>query len=128
MRRHGDDPYSARKLALLDKTRDERVQIGTRHRAERLALTPQIIRKNLGALWAATPDPHARKRALFELWDECAETGDPTVVAGGEAARRLVIGFIRAHLPAGSRDAYTPAELAALSRTKHSKAAFVPYE
>lgn len=128
MRRHGDDPYSARKLALLDKTRDERVQIGTRHRAERLAMTPQIIRKNLDALWAATADPRVRKQALFDLWDECAEIGDPTVVEGGNAARRLVIAFIRAHLPAGSPDAYTSAELAALARARHSKATFLPYD
>jgi hypothetical protein len=127
MRRHGQDPYSARKLALLDKTRDERVQIGNQHRAERLALTPQIIRKNLEALWAATRDTRARKQALFELWDECAETGDPAVIAGGEAARRLVIGFIRTHLAAGSADAFTAAELAELARTRHSKADFQPY-
>jgi hypothetical protein len=128
MRRKGIDPYASRKLKLLDDTRDERVQIGNRHRAERLAMTPQLVQKNLDRLWATTPDLAARKQALFELWDECVETGDPAVVAGGEAARRLVIAFIRTHLPAGSPDAFTPAELAALARIQHSKTAFVPYE
>jgi len=128
MRSNGQDPYSRKKLAFLDATRDERVQLGNRHRATQLALTPQIVQRNLDALWAGTQDVQARKRALFALGDECTETGDPAVVTAGEAARRLVIGFIRANLPAGSPDAYTPAELAELTRTKQSKAAFRPYD
>lgn len=128
MRRHGQDPYAHKKLAFLDATRDERAQIGNRHRAGELARSPVLVQKNLDALWAAIQTPHARKQALFELWDECAETGEDSVVAAGQAARRLVIGFIRAHLPAGSADAYTPAELARLARTRQSKAAFQPYE
>ncbi|HSR97498.1 MAG TPA: hypothetical protein VLM79_10630, partial [Kofleriaceae bacterium] len=124
----GIDPYASRKLKLLDDTREERVQIGNRHRAQQLAMTPQIVQRNLERLWAALPDTAARKQALFELWDECVETGDPAVVAGGEAARRLIIAFIRAHLPAGSPDAFSPAELAAIAPVRHSKAAFAPYE
>jgi len=128
MRRHGQDPYASKKLAFLDATRDERVQIGNRHRAEQLSHATQLMQHNLDALWAATQDLAARKRALFELWDECAETGDPDLVAGGQAARRLVIGAIRARLPAGSAVAFTPAELAAFAREKQSRAAFQPYE
>ena len=128
MRRHGQDPYASKKLAFLDATRDERVQIGNRHRAEQLTHATQLMQHNLDALWAATEDLAARKRALFELWDECAETGDPDLVAGGQAARRLVIGAIRARLPAGSALAFTPAELAAFAREKQSKATFQPYE
>jgi hypothetical protein len=128
MRRKGIDPYASRKLQLLDATRDERVQIGNRHRTQQLALTPQIVQRNLERLWAALPDAAARKQALFELWDECVETGDPAVVAGGEAARRLIIAFIRAHLPAGGSDAFSPAELAALAKVRRSNTAFAPYE
>jgi hypothetical protein len=128
MRRHGQDPYASKKLAFLDATRDERVQLGNRHRAEQLTHSTQLMRHNLDALWAATLDPLARKRALFDLWDECAELGDPDLVAAGQAARRLVIGFLRAHLPAGSPEAFTPAELAALARSQQSKATFQPYE
>jgi hypothetical protein len=128
MRNHSGDPYASRKLSLLDATRDERVQLGGKHRSERLAHSAQLMRKTLDALWAAPADLAARKRALFELWDDCAEAGDPELVAGGQAARRLVIGFIRAHLPAGGPDAYTPAELAAFARARQSKAPFQPYE
>jgi hypothetical protein len=128
MRRHGQDPYAARKLAVLDATRDERVAIGKRHRAAELARTPEIVHRQLELLWAGATDLAERKQGLFELWDDCVETGDPEVVAAAGAARRLIIGFIRAHLPAGSADAYTPAQLAALARTRHSQAAFAPYE
>jgi hypothetical protein len=128
MRRHGQDPYAARKLAVLDATRDERVAIGKRHRTAELARTPEIVHRQLEVLWAGTTDLAARKQGLFELWDDCVETGDPEVVAAAGSARRMIIGFLRAHLPAGSPDAYTPAELAALARTRRSQAAFAPYE
>jgi len=39
-----------------------------------------------------------------------------------------VIGFIRAHLPPQSKDAYRADELAALNAKKQSKATFSPYE
>jgi hypothetical protein len=128
MRSHGQDPYARRKLAFLDATRDERAEIGRQHRDAELARSSELVQKSLQAAWAATPDLSTRKQALFELWDDCAETGDPAVIAAGEAARRLVIGFIRGHLPAGSPDAFTAAEIAALGRTQQSKAVFRPYE
>jgi hypothetical protein len=128
MRRAGIDPYAARKLKMLDDTRDERAELRRQHHAEQLAMTPQTIQRSLEALWAATPDVAARKQALFELWDDCVETGDPAVVEAGAAARRMIIGFVRARLPVGSRDAFTDADLAALARTQHSAAAFQPYE
>jgi len=52
----------------------------------------------------------------------------PEVVAAAGSARRMIIGFLRARLPAGSPGAYTPAELAALARIRRSQAAFAPYE
>ena len=128
MRSHGGDPYASKKLSFLDATRDERVQIGGKHRTEQLARSTQLMKRTLDALWVAPADLAARKRALFELWDDCAETGDREIIDGGQAARRLVIGFIRAHLPAGSPGAYTATELAALARSRQSKAAFEPYE
>jgi len=128
MRRAGIDPYASKKLAMLDATREERAQIGSKHAAEQLKRTAQLVKVNLDALWAATQDPQARKQALFELWDECVEAGDATAVEAGQAARRMVIGFIRGRIPAGGPGAFTPAELEAIARTKHSKAAFTPYE
>ncbi len=128
LRKKGYDPYASRKLHVLDATRDERAELGSRRRKEQLAHATLLMRKNLDQLWASVTDRAGRKQALFEMWDECAETGDATLVEAGADARRLIIGFIRAHLPAGGPDAYTDAELAGLNKHKQSKATFQPYE
>lgn len=125
MRGAGIDPYAREKLKLLDRTRDQRAAIGSAHKSQQLAKSTQIMQRNLEYLWAHVLDTPARKAGLFELWDECTETGDRELVAGGSAARKLVIGFIRARLTGA--DAYTAAELARLNRTRQSKAVFAPY-
>ena len=128
MRRHGQDPYASAKLEILDRTRDERARIGARHRDRELARSTELVQKQLDRLWSTTPALAARKQALFELWDDCAETGDAALVDGARAARKLVIGFIRARLPAGGATAFTTSELAAFNRTKQSTATFAPYD
>jgi hypothetical protein len=129
MRKFGvGDPYASKKLAFLDATRDERAQIGAKYRAGQLAQTDILVRKNLEMLWSTVPDLAARKQALCELWDEAVETGDPKVVEAGAAARRQIVGFIRARLPVGSAHAFTSAELAACNAKKQSKQFFAPYE
>lgn len=127
MRQKGIDPYASKKLAYLDSTRDQRVQIGQRHRAKQLEQAVVIMKANLDRVWSL-PTPQARREALFELWDECAETGSEEMIAAGREARKLVIGVIRARLPAGSADAFTAADLGALNRKKQSKATFAPYD
>ena len=109
MRRHGMDPYASEKLAMLDRTRDQRVEIGKAYR--------------LARLWATTQDVAARKELVFALWDECAETGDEDLVSGGAGARELLLRFVQVKLPG----AYTADELAKLNAHRHSKAMFDPY-
>jgi hypothetical protein len=108
------DPYAARKRKLLDDTFDERAERGAAFRAEQAARSAELMQRTLEELWAREPDPAARKQALFELWSDCADDD------AGTRARAMVIGWIRAKLPAGSADAYTPAELERLG--------FAPYE
>jgi len=127
MRSHGQDPYASQKLKYLDSTRDERVQIGTKYRKQQLEQSSRLMQRNIDALWSRTADPAARKQGLFELWDDCAETGDPALVDGGQAARRMVVGVIRARFPPGSKHAFTAEELAGLNRKRVSKATFAPY-
>ncbi len=127
MRRKGQDPYASKKLKYLDSTRDERVQIGTKYKQQQLAQSPELMQKNIAFLYAHTLDPAARKQGLFELWDDCAESGDPALVEGGRAARLLVLGVIRARFPAASDHAFSATELAMLNRTRQSKPTFAPY-
>jgi hypothetical protein len=116
------DPYSSRKLELLDDTRDERVAMGTSHRKQQAVRSAEYMTRNLETLWTREPRPIARRAALFELWDECGEDD------AGLRARAVVIGWIRAKLPAGSADAYTDEEVHALQARRTSTAAFAPYE
>jgi hypothetical protein len=128
MRKAGIDPYSSAKRQWLDKTRDERARIAMTNRKEDLARAPEFMRRNLAWAWKRTEaDPDARKQALFELWDECAETGDRDLVAAGTAARAYLVGFIRAHLARGKPGAFTGDDLARLNAHRRSKATFEPY-
>jgi hypothetical protein len=138
MRKAGIDPFAARKLALLDATRDERAARGDAYRAEQLARSAELMRINLERLWASATSADERRIVLFELWDECAE-GDgaidsaqrfallrgpaqPDLVGeAGDRARAEVIGWIRA-----KHVAYAPDELAALAKRRASKQEFAP--
>lgn len=120
------DPHSARKLKLLDDTRAERVASGARYRNQQQNRSAELMARNLEALWQATHDPAERRRALFELWDECGEGDGPTGEAG-QRARAMVIGWIQSHLPRGAADGYSDSELAELASRRSSKQPFAPY-
>ena len=128
MRKFGHtDPYAARKLKLLDDTRDERVYQGGRFRADQLRRSAELMRTNLEQLWRGTQDPAARREALFEMWDECGE-GDGQLGEAGERARVQVLGWIRAKLPKGNPGQFSTADIEAFDRKRQSKQHFVPYE
>jgi hypothetical protein len=109
------DPYASRKLRLLDDTRAERVERGEAFRAQQAARSAELMQRVLEQLWASKLDIAQRKQALYELWADCSDD------EAGQRARSMVLGWIRAKLPAGSGDAYTTDELARL-------APFQPYE
>lgn len=123
----GDGLYAPQELAWLDQTRDDRVAIGKRRERELLAHTPQIVQQHLVDAWEHGRDLATRKRDLFELWDECAETDDDAVAEAGATARIYILAFIRSKLPADGPGAYTAAELAALNARRQSKQPFAPY-
>jgi hypothetical protein len=110
---------------MLDDTREERYEIGKQYKKQQLAQSGMIALKNLNYLWAKTTDTAERKEALFEMWDECAETGSEELVAGGVSARKMVVGFIRGHMVGAL--AYTAADLTAFNAKKKSSAPFDPY-
>lgn len=125
MEKLGANPYGANKLRMLDRTRDERYEIGKQYKTRQLAQSAVIAQKNLDYLWTRTTTTAERKEALFEMWDECAETGTDELIAGGTAARNVIVGFIKGRLTGDA--AYTAAELAAFNAKKKSKAPFDPY-
>ncbi len=123
---HAGDAWSARKQRILDETFDERAEKSAAFRSDQLAHASQDMQRNLERLWATVADPASRREALFAMWDECDEGEDARGAAGAEA-RAMVIGWIRAHLPAGSPDAFSSAEIASLCARRTSHALFAPY-
>lgn len=125
MRNHGMDPYASAKREMLDRTRDQRVEVGKVYRREQLAQSARLMQANLDQLWASTRGLTARKQALFELWEECAESGDPALVDGGAKARAYLERFVQVKLRGA--DGFTAEELARLNARRRSRAAFDPY-
>jgi hypothetical protein len=126
MSKLGMDPDQARKQKLMEETYEERAGQRAVHTDAQLRDADKLVRKTLVQLWRATTDPVERRQALFELWDECEE-GDGARAEAGARVRRQVLGWIRAKLPAGSRDAYTDDEVARLNAARRSSQPFKPY-
>ncbi len=125
MNRHNIDPYASNKRRMLDDTRDERYEIGKAYKQKQLANSAAIAQKNLAYLWTRTTDPNERKEGLFDMWDDCAESGSAELVAGGTAARKMIVGFIKGRMTGPL--AYSPAEIAAFNAKKKSSETFAPY-
>ena len=121
------DAFSSRKLKALDDTRLERAERGAKYKQQQLDHSSQLVQTNLERLWSGTQNVDERKAVLFELWDECGE-GEGPVGEAGERARKMVIGWIRAKLPEGTPNAFTPAELVELGNHRSSHQPFAPYQ
>lgn len=127
MRMAGQDPYLSRKMALLDRTRDERMRLAAGEAAGNLRDAVAHTPRALEGIWNGPGDPAGKRRLLFTLWDECAESGSSEVLSAARAVRASIVAFIRRRLPRGSRAAYSRAELEALNARRTSRARFEPY-
>jgi hypothetical protein len=128
MRALGDDPYAYEKMKIMERTREVRAGMKLRERDRALHEAAVKITARLDRLWRQPAWTAAQKRRLiFMLWDEVAETGDPEVRRGATAVRALIVKFVRARLPRTSADAFTDEELELLNRGRQSKEPFAPY-
>ena len=127
MRMGGQDPYAARKMEFLDRTRDERMRIAAAEHARRLRESLHRTGADLERVWRGPGSAAERRRLLFLLWDECLERGSEEDVRIARAVRGRIVGFVRRHLPVGSSTAYSAAELARLNAGRSSQERFDPY-
>ncbi len=124
----GNDPYYNRKKKFLDRTREERAGMARVEKTRVIDESLDQLSTRLVRIWRSRKwSPAKRRQVLFQLWDECAETGSAQLVAAGDRAREQIIAFIRLKLPKGSEHGYTAAELAALNGKRDSKRRFAPY-
>jgi hypothetical protein len=121
-RSSGQDPYRAEREWFMNETEEVRDRLASRagERIAREALNG--LDDRMRRVWASSRAAADRRRALFEMWDECAE--DET----GAEARRRIVSFIRRELAEGSADEFRTDELTRLNRTRTSRARFEPYE
>jgi len=66
MRREGMDPYSSYKKKVLDETREQRFEMGTKYRTEQLAHSRQFMQRNLERLLASVANKAELREGLFE--------------------------------------------------------------
>jgi len=128
MRLAGDDPYRAAKARFLDATREVRLGMMKRFHADRLEDSVWDTKDRLKLIWSDGLRSTASRRAeVFQLWDECVESGPDADVRAARAVRATIQGWVRRELPRTHRDAFSEDELAALNRRRRSSQRFDPY-
>jgi hypothetical protein len=115
------DPYRHEKEWFVRETEGLRDRMARAHDAHLARAGLTRMRARLARVWAdGSRSARERRRAIFELWDECADGDD------GRPAREMIIRFVRRVLPAG-RAGYSNRELDALNRVRVSAEPFAPY-
>jgi hypothetical protein len=111
MRALGQDPYARAKARFLSATFEFRIRMAMTARQEDMKTALGHLPEYLDALWAdARYTPRERRRLLYELWYETDRTPE------GARAARTIDEFVRRHLPCGSAEGYSGAELEAFER------------
>jgi hypothetical protein len=124
----GEDPYQYDKQKFLHDTRELRDGLCEQDLKDRLKRSVWDLKRDLSALWAnGGLSVKERRSRLFELWDSCAEEGDPEIQRASAMARATILGFIRERIPLGHPDGFSRTELLALNQRRHSRASFEPY-
>jgi hypothetical protein len=125
MRAKGEDPYRHEKKKFLAATAEKRAELARRAHQQELQGALAQLPWHCDEIWHTTYKPaRERRRLLFALWKETADSEDGLVDVGAEA-RAIIEKFIRRNLPETSPDAYTPDELAHLNNGSGRK--FDPY-
>lgn len=120
---HGDDPRAAWKRWFFKQTREFRDELAQKFQKKLLVSSPDRMRANIRRIWSDGSATMAHKRRLlFELWDECADS------EAGQKVRGQLIHFIRQKFPPESPEAFTPQELGAFNASRLSKQSFSPYK
>jgi hypothetical protein len=119
----GQDPYASGKRKLADETREQRLCMARRAQHAREAKALLDLSTDVRAIagredWA----PEKRRRAIFDIWDECDDDSDYAAMA-----RATITAIIRQAFPEGSALAYQPQELLALNSERTSSNKFAPY-
>jgi hypothetical protein len=118
----GQDPYAAEREWFMEHAESTINRLETQARASQQAHSLTGVRSQVRTIWGDTARSAAdRRRAIFEVWDECADGEE------GADAREAIVAFIRREIPAASADSYTMIELARMNAHRQSAERFDPY-
>jgi hypothetical protein len=111
LRALGEDPNSFEKARFLTATSEWRQRLAEAQGDRRKDAALANQEKQLQAIWANRRYTfNERRRLLFNLWLEMDDSAE------GRKGASNIVRFIRRQLPAGSAEAFTAAELAAMNR------------
>jgi hypothetical protein len=128
MRAAGMDPYVYDKGLVAELTRSMRDKMAVAERPRRIAAALERLPHDLDRLWTRDDLSVEQKRAtVLQLWDDLLDDGSDPEAAAADRARATLLRFVRWRLPAGSRDAFTGAELAKFNASRRSRQTFDPY-
>ena len=137
------DLWARDKAELMRRTFELRLAIAVAFAKRNIDARIKTMYRELLEVWGASDRPAvARRKTLFEAWDDCHERMRVTVpgfedvetteidgfrLDAASRARTTIVEFVRKQLPKGSADAFGDAELAQLNRRRKSQAKFSPY-
>jgi hypothetical protein len=121
MRMIGQDPYREEKARFLAATSEIRLRLAQAAQQRAASRSLETLPAHLAQIWRdARFSAVERRRLLHAVWRDT----EPTVQ--GQRAAALVETFVRRHLPKGSAQAFTDAELASLP-ARDDGVRFAPY-
>lgn len=136
-RKRGPLKYYALKTRIQKETFSLRLAMVRRWSRAQTRARLGALQRELRELWSSPLEAAARRRLLFELWDECLERSleaegvesalDRERAQVGVRARAIILKFVATELPLSSPNAYTPAELRRLNTRRVSRSRFEPY-
>jgi hypothetical protein len=116
----GKQRKSLAKRKLLQQTAELRAKMAAQSRGKREREALFVLMNDLASLWKDdTRTAAAKRRAIFEVWDDCDEGNT------GVRARARIEAFVRQHVTGAV--GFTQAELAKLNAERRSSRQFDPY-
>lgn len=118
----GQDPHFAEREWFMRHTREIRERLEDEHRARTMRAALGRVPGRLDRIWSTESRTIQERRArIFHVWDEMTDDDD------GARGRRMVIRWIREHIPAGHEHAFTEAEIRRFNARREATEEFAPY-